>query len=153
MLIALPVLRLTVPSAPLPDPLPPQHQTAETLAFVLAFAVVLPLAGVGGYRLAARLTAAIGERALLSVAACLLAGLSLVVLAARGTEAAGLGRAMVWLPLLALAWWLAAAGSVGSLLTRDGHPGSCRHPTPPGHSPACSPRAPPSSSSTSARCR
>ena len=86
---------------------------------MLAFAVLLPLAGFAGHRLAVRLSSTVGDRALLSIAASLLAGLSLVVLATRGAEAAGLGDSFVWLLALAAAWWLAAAGALGLLLTRD----------------------------------
>ena len=68
MLVVIPALRLALPttesSAAL---LPDHHQDAETLAFALAFLVVLPLAGFAGHRLAARLLSAVGERALLSV--------------------------------------------------------------------------------------
>ena len=121
MLVVIPALRLALPATALPAPLPAQHQDAETLAFVLAFVVVLPLAGFAGQRLAARLRAAVGERALLSVAACLLAGLALVVLAARGAEAAGLGGSFVWLLVLAVTWWLAAADLL-RLLARGAPP-------------------------------
>ena len=117
MLVVIPALRLALPTTALPPPLPAQHQDAETFAFALAFIVVLPLAAFAGYRLAARLLYQVGPRALLSVAACLLAGLSLVVLATRGAEAAGLGDSFVWLLALAIAWWLAAAGALVSLLT------------------------------------
>ncbi len=77
MLVVIPALRLALPPTELAAALlPDHHQDAETLAFVLAFVVVLPLAGFAGHRLAARLLSAVGERALLSVAACLLAGLA-----------------------------------------------------------------------------
>src|SRR5262245_12515469 len=123
MLVVIPALRLALPTTALPPPLPAQHQDAETLAFALAFVVVLPLAAFGGYRLAARLFSAVGPRALLSIAACLLAGLSLVVLTTRGAEAAGLGDSFVWLLALAIAWWLVAVGALASLLTRNAPPG------------------------------
>ncbi len=119
MLVVIPALRLALPTTVLPPPLPAQHQDAETFAFLLAFVVVLPLAGFAGHRLAARLLSAVGERALLSIAACLLAGLAVVVLATRGAEAAGLGDSFAWLLALALGWWLAAACALGSLLTRN----------------------------------
>ena len=119
MLVVIPALRLSLPTVVLPAPLAAQHQDSETYAFVLAFAVLLPLAGFAGHRLAVRLSSTVGDRALLSIAASLLAGLSLVVLATRGAEAAGLGDSFVWLLALAAAWWLAAAGALGLLLTRD----------------------------------
>ena len=122
MLVVIPALRLALPTTALPPAVPAQHQDAETLAFVLAFVVVLPLAGFAGHRLAARLFSAVGERALLSVAACLLAGLAVVVLATRGAEAAGLGDSFAWLLALAVAWWLAAAGLLRWLLTRSAPP-------------------------------
>ena len=120
MLVVIPALRLALPTTELSAALlPDHHQDAETLAFALAFLVVLPLAGFAGHRLAARLLSAVGERALLSVAACLLEGLAVVVLATRGAEAVGLGNSFAWLLALAVAWWLAAAGALGSLLTRN----------------------------------
>jgi hypothetical protein len=88
----------------------------------LAFAVVLPLAGFVGHQLAARLVPAVGERALLSASACLLGGLSLVLLAIRAAEAAGLGDTFTWLLVPAVAWWLGAAGFLGWLLTLNAPP-------------------------------
>ena len=119
LLVVVPAVRLALPAKELSGVLQEQHQSAETLAFVFAFAVVLPLAGFGGHRLTTRLVQALGPQAVLSLAACLLAGLSLVIVAARGAEAAGLGGALVWLLVLAIVWWLAAASVLGWLVTRD----------------------------------
>jgi hypothetical protein len=39
-----PLLHMVLPATELPTPFPPQHQRAESLSFVVAFAVILPLA-------------------------------------------------------------------------------------------------------------
>ena len=56
-LVVMPVLRLAIPATELPAPFPAQHQHAETLVFLLAYAVLLPLAALSARGLARRLGA------------------------------------------------------------------------------------------------
>ena len=133
--VVIPALRLALPTTALPPPLPAQHQDAETYAFVSAFVVVLPLAGFAGHRLAARLSSAVGERALLSIAACLLAGLSLVVLATRGPRRPGSATHSCgcWPWQSPGGWPPPAPWARCSPAMRQ--PGSCRHRARPGRLP------------------
>src|SRR5215212_2248332 len=54
-LVLMPAIGLAVPGTDLPAPFPDQHQDAETLSFLTAFVVALPLGLLLAPRLAARL--------------------------------------------------------------------------------------------------
>jgi hypothetical protein len=82
MLIA-PIVRGVVPATNLPDPIADHHQDAETLLFVLAFAVLLPLGLWGGSRLVDRVAAGPNADAVPALAASLTALLAFVPILAR----------------------------------------------------------------------
>lgn len=108
--LLLPAVRLALPATPLPDPLVDQHQDAETLSFVLAFAFVLPLAAWAGPRLAAALGAAAS-----AVAALLIATAAGIVVLSRAADALGIAGALPALLVLAACWWVAALAGLRAL--------------------------------------
>jgi hypothetical protein len=105
-----PILHAIVPVTDLPDPLPDHHQDAETLLFVLAFAVLLPLGVWAGSRIADRISAGPNANSLPALAAVLTGLLALVLLAARVSSEAVLALgSLIWLAIAA-ALLLRAAG-------------------------------------------
>ncbi len=78
-----PVLWHILPITELDAPFPSHHQDAETLVFVLSFAVLLPLAIVGARRVADRISAGQNRRAFPVITTMLCAALSLVVIGTR----------------------------------------------------------------------
>jgi len=114
------LFHLAVPETALPAPFPPQHQDAETLTFVFAFAVVLPLSLVFVPRLARRLAAAAGVEAATGVAALLAAALgALVVVAEIAGRVTSIDAAATVL-VLSLVWFAIAASIVATALSRGG---------------------------------
>ena len=122
--VVMPVLMLAIEPVELPAPFPSQNQRAETLAYLLAFAVILPAAIVAGRRLADRVRDP-------AVPALLVAGLAAAVIAVRladGGVTAVLVAALLWWAGAALvlarpprvapvtAWAIAAALLLGALL-------------------------------------
>jgi hypothetical protein len=102
--VVMPALMLAIEPVELSGPFPAQNQRAETLAYLLAFAVILPAAVIAGRRLADR---SAGDPAL---PALLAAGLAVAVIAVR------LGDGGVTAVLVAaLLWW---AGAAAVLLLR-----------------------------------
>ncbi len=110
MLIA-PILHTIVPITKLPEPLPDHHQDAETLLFVVAFAILLPLGMRVGATVTDRIAAGPNREALSPLVAALTAALVLVLLVARAISGGlGLGiGAAVWLVSAALLLRRAAA--------------------------------------------
>src|SRR4051794_2114330 len=109
--------------SPLPEPfpslgIPSQNQDAETLAFVLTFAVALPGAVLGGPRLARSIAAGAGRGALGVVAAGLGVALAALPLVLRAAGALGLPDGVRALLVLAALWWLLA----GAVLIRATRP-------------------------------
>src|SRR5215207_9149221 len=49
--VVMPLVMGALPAVTLPPPFPPQHQRGETLSYLLAFGVILPLAVVAARRL------------------------------------------------------------------------------------------------------
>jgi len=109
MLLA-PIVHALIPVTRLPDPLPDHHQDGETLIFILAFAVLLPLAVWAAGRIAERIAAGPNAAALPALTAALAVLLALALLAARASTDAvlALGGA-VWLALAAAGLYRAAS--------------------------------------------
>ena len=96
---------LVIPAKTLPPPLPEQHQDAETLVYVLAFAAVLPAALFAARRVAVAL-----ESAPLAAVAWLLAtSLALAVLTLRLADALRVGGGDRSILALGVLWWSGAA--------------------------------------------
>ena len=96
---------VVIPPKALPAPLPEQNQDAETLSYLLAFAVILPAA----LFVVPRLAAALDHRALPPLAGLLAASLALTVLGLRLTGALGLGDGDRAVLAVSVLWWLLAA--------------------------------------------
>ena len=90
---------IALPATTLPPPLPEQHQDAETLVYVLAFAAILPAALLAAPRVAP------GG----AVAALLIASLPAAVIVLRLADALKIGGGDVSVLILGTLWWLAAA--------------------------------------------
>src|SRR5918999_2206970 len=95
--VVMPFVALAIEPVELPAPFPSQNQRAETLAYLLAFAVILPAAIVAGRRLADRVRDP-------AVPALLAAGLAAAVIAVRLADG-GVAAVLV----AALLWWAGAA--------------------------------------------
>ncbi len=102
--VAMSLMLVAIPPKQLPAPLPEQNQDAETLSYLLAFAVFLPAA----LAVAPRLAAAMGPAIAAALAGLLVASLALAILGLRLTGALGLGDGDRAALAVALAWWLAA---------------------------------------------
>ena len=92
---------IAIPAKTLPAPLPEQHQDAETLVYVLAFAAILPAALAAAPRLAVD-----G-----AIAALLVASLPAAVLVLRLADALKTGGGDVSVLILAVLWWIALAAA------------------------------------------
>lgn len=106
-----PLVRAVAPTTDLDDPLPDHHQDAETLLFLLAFAVLLPLAIRVGSRLADRIAAGANAEVVSAIAAAATGSLALVVIAGRVSSDLVLS--------VASAVWL---GAVAAILLRAASP-------------------------------
>ena len=106
-LVLAPALLALIPAKELAPPFPEQNQSAETLIYVLVFAVLLPASVWGAFRFERRVSTGSG----LEVgAAVLLAALALGVIAIRLLVSAGAARPLV--TLLAGLAWIGVAGGV-----------------------------------------
>lgn len=105
-----PILRGIVPVTTLPDPLPDHHQDAETLLFVLAFAVLLPFGVWSGARISDRIATGPNADSASALTALLTGLLTLVLIGARlSSEVVLSAGSAVWLAVAALALARAAA--------------------------------------------
>ena len=95
--VVMPLLLLAIEPVELPPPFPSQNQRAETLAYLVAFAAILPAAVLAGRRLADRLQDPV-------LPALLVAALALAVIAVRVAD--GGVKAVL---AAALVWWAGAA--------------------------------------------
>ena len=102
-----PLARWVLPTTDVPAPFPDHHQDAETLLFVFAFAVLLPVAAAFVPRLADRLVDATDEASLSTLSALVAAGL---LVAAAAVRAAGSGGAAIAVAMIA--WGLLAAAAL-----------------------------------------
>ena len=113
-LVLLAPLYLLVPTSEMPEPLPPQHQNAETLLFALAILLGLAAFALVPRRLD-RLAARLSPDVVDLLAAVAAGGLGLVVVLARVADNLS-GRNLLFVLVLSLLWWL----GMTVLLTRGG---------------------------------
>lgn len=123
-----PLALLLMPATELPPPFPSQQQDAETLLFLVAFALILPAALLAGSRIAARISARFGLTALSGLAMLLAAALLAALLAVKVSErlpGAG-GRetllvgALLWCGGSGLLLWAAATERAEGIVERAG---------------------------------
>ena len=110
---------LVLPLTRLPAPLPDHHQDAETLAFVLSFAVFVPLAGWLGPRLADRVAAGPNAAEASLVGAALSVALLGLLLAVQVSERLPWGGGLEVALVALLLWWAFAAVLLGLALSRE----------------------------------
>ncbi len=111
--VVMPAVLIVDRPTPLPAPFAPQNQDAETLLFVVAFAVLLPAALLVAPRLASRIRRAQGDAALLALAAGLAGALCGLVLGLKVLERVGAGTGVKVALAAGVAWWALAAGLLG----------------------------------------
>ena len=105
-----PILIAVLPGVDLPAPIADQHQNAETLLFVLAFAVLLPLSAIASGRIADRIAAGPNREGIAAAVGALAVGLVLVLLLTKAADRAGLDAGTVL--AVAAALWCALAAAV-----------------------------------------
>ena len=104
-----PLIHLALPATELPAPFPAQHQDAETLAFIAAFAVILPIALLAVPRLVDRITASSSGQGLSGTAAALTGLLLAMIALSRIVDhLTSIDGALVILAAAAT-WWAVAA--------------------------------------------
>lgn len=109
---------LAIPLTRLPAPLPDHHNDAETLVFVLSFALFVPLAARYGPRLADRIAAGPNGAALGALAPLLALALLALALAVKVSERLPWGGGLGVMLVALLIWWALAAALVGIALRR-----------------------------------
>ncbi len=107
--VATPVALLVIPATELPPPFAAQHQDSETLLFLLAFAVLLPLSLVAVPRVLDRIAAGPNSAALPALAGILIGSLAGALLFVKASEHLPWGSGLVLLLLAMIAWCTAAA--------------------------------------------
>ncbi len=100
----------------LPAPFPPQHQRGETLSYLLAFALLTPLALLAAHRLAPALASARGDAGLSRLTALLCAALLAALVLVKASERVGGSGGVLPLLAAALVWWVLAAAVVARAL-------------------------------------
>lgn len=124
LLALIPVVMAAAPVTELPDPLPDHHQDAETLLFVLSFAVLAPLGVAGGSRLADRMAGLLGASGLSALCALLCGGTAAVVILLRiadgGSSGVPTAIALAWAAAVAVAVIAVARGRGASWLVSAG---------------------------------
>jgi hypothetical protein len=112
----MPLVMSAIPGHDLPPPFSPQHQRGETASYLLAFAVIAPLALIAAQRLAPALAARAGDGGLSALTALLATALLAALIGVKASERIG-GSGGV-LPVLAAGavWWALAAGVVALTL-------------------------------------
>lgn len=109
---------LTIPLTELPAPLPDHHNDAETLVFVLSFALFVPLAARYGPRLADRIAAGPNGAALGALAALLALALVGLTVAVKVSERLPWGGGLKVMLVALLVWSALAAALVAVSLRR-----------------------------------
>ena len=112
--VATPVALLVIPATVLPPPFAEQHQDSETLLFLLAFAVLLPLSLAVVPRILDRIATGPNAPALPALAGTLVASLIGALLFVKASEHLPWGSGLVVLLLVMASWCLAAAVLLGS---------------------------------------
>lgn len=103
-LVLLPICYLTIPLVPLPPPLPPHHQTAETALYVAVFLVLLPTTVLLVPRLADRLAARYSAASVDFFAALVVGGLGGAVVLSRAADLISSGESLPVVLGLGLLW-------------------------------------------------
>ncbi len=112
-----PIARHLLPTTELPEPFADQHQDAETLMFVVSFAILLPLSVIASSRIADRVADGPNRAGLPALAASLFGALALVLLFTKlserfawgGGETVLAAGAALWCALAAAVLWRAAS--------------------------------------------
>ena len=110
-----PLVHWVVPATELPPPFTEQHQDAETLLFILAFAFALPLSLLAGPRVADRIAAGPNAASLGAAAALALVLLFGAVVFVKFSEHLPWGTGLGTLLVASLAWFLLAGALVARL--------------------------------------
>lgn len=100
---------LTMPLTELPPPWPAHHNNAETLVFVLAFALFVPLAARYGPRLADRIAAGPNGAALGAIGPLLALALLGLAIGVKASERLPWGGGLKVMLVALLIWWALAA--------------------------------------------
>jgi hypothetical protein len=114
--VVMPLAMEAIRPVELGGPFPPQNQRAETLVYVLAFVVLLPLAIVAGRRLADALAAGPNAAGLPALAGALALALCAAAVALRAAGRFGLGDGVTAVLVAAAAWWLCTAAVLARAL-------------------------------------
>ncbi len=112
------VAYLTMPLTVLPAPWPSHHNNAETLVFVVSFALLVPLAAHFGPRLADRIAAGPNGAALAALAPLLTLALLGLAVAVKVSERLPWGGGLEVMLVALLVWWAFAAVVVAVALRR-----------------------------------
>ena len=107
-----PILLSVLPGVDLAAPLEDQHQDAETLLFLIAFGVLLPLSVIASGRIADRILAGPNRDGFSAAVGALAIGLILALLATKAAERTDLDGGTV-LAVAAVLWLVLAAGVLG----------------------------------------
>ena len=124
LLILAPIARQLLPVTELPAPFVDQHQNAETLIFIVCFAILLPASALVSPRIADRIAAGPNRDGLSALVAALSGGLALALLLTKlserfswgGGEKVLVALAVVWCALAGAALWRAALPRAWGLL-------------------------------------
>ena len=119
-----PLVHWAIPATDLPPPFTEQHQDAETLLFVIAFAVALPLSLLAGPRLADRIAAGQNAGSIGGAATLALVFLFGAVVFVKFSEHLPWGSGLGTLLAASLAWFVAAAVLAGRLISARPIPAS-----------------------------
>src|SRR4051794_11257995 len=115
--VVMPLVMRAIPAATLPAPFPPQHQRGETLSYLLAFGVILPLAVVAARRLCDVVAAGPNAAALSALAGGLVVALAAALVAVKVSGRLWQHDGVNVVLAAAAVWWL-GAGLVLARATR-----------------------------------
>jgi hypothetical protein len=107
--VVMPLVMSASPPVTLDPPLPPQHQRGETLSYLLAYVVILPLALLAARRLCDAIAAGPNASALSALSGLLAAALATVVIAVKLSGRLEQDDGVKVVLAAALVWWLGAA--------------------------------------------
>jgi hypothetical protein len=124
LLVLAPLVWRVLPITALPEPFPDHHQDAETLIYVLAYAVLLPLGVLGAVRISDRIATGPSAGSLSGAVGLLSAGLALVVVFTKVSDELPWGGGPGVLAAAAGLWWVLAAVTLGRAASSRGWRGS-----------------------------
>src|SRR5215210_1207880 len=107
--VVMPLVMSAFPAVVLPAPLPPQHQQGETLSYLVAFGVILPLAVFAARRLCDAIAAGPNAPALSALTGVLAAGMAAALVAVRLAGRLEQKDGVKVVLAAAAVWWLGAA--------------------------------------------